>query len=76
METSQLIWLANLLTRFYMREHWMSFRYFTVSFQHIQNNIQCINLAFSLIDITVQKMKFSIKDFFSKSDQVPIFLRI
>ena len=29
-----------------------------------------------LLDYTAQKMKFSIKDIFSKCDQIPSFLRI
>ena len=41
----------------------------------------CLNVTFldnweNLRTYTTQKMKFSIKDFFSKCDQIRIFLRI
>ena len=35
-----------------------------------------ISYAFQLIDVTAQKAEFSIKDFFSKCDQIRSFLRI
>ena len=35
-----------------------------------------ISYAFQLIDVTAQKREFSIKDFFSKCDQIRSFLRI
>ena len=39
--------------------------------------LYCIIKSLSIVrNVTVQKMKFSIKDFFSKCDQICIFLRI
>ena len=35
-----------------------------------------ISYAFQLTDVTAQKTEFSIKDFFSKCDQIRSFLRI
>ena len=39
-------------------------------------NITCLGKMMSIRNNTAQKVKFSIKDFFSKCDQIRSFLRI
>ena len=42
----------------------------------IQKTVGPFPIAFWIISNTAQKMKFSIKDFFSRCDQIRSFLRI
>ena len=63
-ESSQLIWCANQLTGFYTRA--------TLEF----NGLIFIGNGTPSTAITAQKMKFSIKDFFSKCEQIHRKLRI
>ena len=63
-ESSQLIWCANQLTGFYTRA--------TLEF----NGLIFIGNGTPSTAITTQKMKFSIKDFFSKCEQIHRKLRI